>query len=506
MVTTDTKHYKMLIGGEEVDADKVFAIVNPATEEVVATVAHGSVEHADLAVEVARKAYEKGEWRRKSPEERATVIKAMAARMRDRIDEFVKLEALENGAPIRQARAFHIGYAIAHLDYFGELALRYPFEQSGPQIVYPTLANGTIRREPLGVCAGIVPWNFPLLLAVWKLGPALAAGNTCVMRPDEKTPLTLLELAKIGEECGLPPGVLNVVTGLGPEVGARLAAHSDVRKVAFTGSTAVGREVMRLASENVKKITLELGGKGPNIVLDDADVKTAVDGTLFACFMYSGQACESGTRLLLPDSLHDQFVERMIERARTIKIGDPFEPATDLGPVISLKQRERILGYIEVGQKEGATLAFGGSVPRGANFEKGYWVEPTIFTNVRNDMRIAREEIFGPVISVIRYSDVEEAVQIANDTQYGLSAGVWSTDTARALAVANQLEAGTIWINDWHMVSGAYPFGGYKQSGIGRELGLHALDEYTEAKFIHLDLSGRLERRAYGLVLSTPAN
>jgi acyl-CoA reductase-like NAD-dependent aldehyde dehydrogenase len=279
-----------------------------------------------------------------------------------------------------------------------------------------------------------------------------------------------------------------------------------VRKVAFTGSTAVGREVMRAASENVKKITLELGGKGPNIVLDDADVRTAVDGALFACFMYSGQACESGTRLLLPDSLHDQFVERMIERARTIKIGDPFDPATDLGPVISLKQRERILGYIELGQKEGATLAFGGSVPQGATFEKGYWVEPTIFTNVRNDMRIAQEEIFGPVLSVIRYSDVEEAVQIANDTQYGLSAGVWSSDTARALAVANQLEAGTVWINDWHMVSGAYPFGGYKQSGIGRELGPHALDEYTEAKFVHLDLSGRLERRAYGLVLSTPAS
>ncbi len=506
MVTTDRKHYEMLIGGERVDADKVFEIVSPATEETVATVARGSVEHADRAVEAARRAHEKGEWRRKSPEERATVIKAMAARMRERLDEFAKLEALENGVPIRQARAFHIGYSIAHLDYFGELALRYPFEQAGPQLVYPTLANGTIRREPLGVCAGIVPWNFPLLLAVWKLGPALAAGNTCVMRPDEKTPLTLLELARIGEECGLPPGVLNVVTGEGAEVGARLAAHPDVRKVAFTGSTAVGREVMRLASENVKRLTLELGGKGPNVVLDDADVKTAVDGALFACFMYSGQACESGTRLLLPDSLHDQFVERMIERAKTIKIGDPFDAETDLGPVISRKQRERIMGYIELGQKEGATLAFGGSVPRGARFEKGHWVEPTIFTNVRNDMRIAQEEIFGPVISVIRYSDVDEAVRIANDTQYGLSAGVWSSDTARALAVANRLEAGTVWINDWHMVSGAYPFGGYKQSGVGRELGPHALDEYTEAKFVHLDLSGRLERRAYGLVLSTPAS
>src|SRR6266702_8037367 len=290
-----TKHYEMLIGGERVDADEVFEIVSPATEEVVATVARGRIEHADRAVEAARRAHEKGEWRKKSPEERATVIKAMAARMRERLDELAKLETLANGAPIRQTTAFHVGYAIAHIDYFGELALRYPFEQAGPQLVYPTLADGTIRREPLGVCAGIVPWNFPLLLAVWKLGPTLAAGNTCVMRPDEKTPLTLLELARIGEECGLPPGVLNVVTG-DAAVGARLAAHPDVRKIAFTGSTAVGREVMRLASANVKRITLELGGKGPNVVLDDADVQTAVDGALFACFMYSGQACESGTR------------------------------------------------------------------------------------------------------------------------------------------------------------------------------------------------------------------
>ena len=506
MVTTHRKHYEMFIDGEGVDTNEVFEIVSPATEATVATVARGSVEHADRAVEAARRAHETGVWRKKSPQERATVIKAMAARMRERLDEFARLEALENGAPIRQAMAFHIGYSIAHLDYFGELAQRYPFEQAGPQLVSPTLADGTIRHEPLGVCAGIVPWNFPLLLAIWKLGPALAAGNTCVIKPDEKTPLTLLELARIGEECGLPPGVLNIVIGAGTEVGARLAAHPDVRKIAFTGSTEVGREIMRLASRNVKRITLELGGKGPNIVLDDADIPTAVDGALFACFMYSGQACESGTRLLLPDSLHDQFVGRMIERARTIKVGDPLDAATDLGPVVSRKQQERIMGYIELGQKEGATLAFGGSVPRGPRFEKGYWIEPTIFTNVRNDMRIAQEEIFGPVISVIRYSDVDEAVRIANDTEYGLSAGVWSTDTARALGVANQLEAGTVWINDWHMVSGAYPFGGYKQSGVGRELGPHALDEYTEAKFVHLDLSGKLERRAYGLVLSTPAS
>src|SRR5713101_1566592 len=500
------RRYPMLIDGDWVDTEDRFEIRSPATEEVVATVAKGGTEQADRAVLAARAAHEEGRWRRTPPAERAAVLDAIAQRLAERASELATLEVLENGTTLRQAGAFHLGFSIAHLQYFADLARRYDFERPGPLLNVPTLASGIVRREPVGVCAAIVPWNFPLLLAVWKIGPALAAGNTIVVKPDERTPLTLLELAEIAQECGLPPGVLNVVTGEGPVVGARLAAHPDVRKVAFTGSTAVGREVMRLASENVKRLTLELGGKGPNVVLDDADVKTAVDGALFACFMYSGQACESGTRLLLPDSLHDQFVERMIERAKTIKIGDPFDAETDLGPVISRKQRERIMGYIELGQKEGATLAFGGSVPRGARFEKGHWVEPTIFTDVRNDMRIAQEEIFGPVISVIRYSDVDEAVRIANDTQYGLSAGVWRSDTARALEVANQLEAGTVWINDWHMVSGAYPFGGYKQSGVGRELGPHALDEYTEAKFIHLDLSGRLERRAYGLVLSTPAS
>jgi betaine-aldehyde dehydrogenase len=349
-----------------------------------------------------------------------------------------------------------------------------------------------------------VPWNFPLLLAMWKIGPALAAGNTLVVKPDEHTPLTLLEFAKIAQECGLPPGVLNVVPGEGTVVGAELASHPDVRKIAFTGSTAVGREIMRMAAGNVKRITLELGGKGPNVVLDDADLDLAADGTLFGCLMNQGQACESGTRIIVAATIHDKFVERLIERTRTISIGDPLEEATDLGPVISAEARDRILRYIESGQKEGATLAYGGGVPTGPGFERGFWVEPTIFTDVRNDMTIGREEIFGPVLAVIRAESTEAAIRIANDTEYGLSAGVWSTDNQRALEVADQIEAGTVWVNDWHMVNAAYPFGGYKQSGLGRELGPQALDEYTEEKFIHLDLTGRLDRRAYALLLSTP--
>ena len=498
------RRYAMFIDGDWVDADAQFEIRSPATEELVATVAKGGREHADLAIAAAKAAHADGRWRKTAPAERAAVLDAIAGRLTERLNDLAVLEALENGAPVRQAGAFQIGFSIAHLRYFAGQARSYAFERSGPLMTVPTLATGLVRREPIGVCGAIVPWNFPLLLAMWKIGPALAAGNTMVIKPDEHTPLTLLEFARIAQECGLPAGVLNVVPGEGPVVGARLASHPDVRKIAFTGSTAVGREIMRLAAGNIKRITLELGGKGPNLVLDDADLDLAADGTLFACLMNQGQACESGTRAIVASSVHDKFVERLIERTRTITIGDPLEEATDFGPVISAEARDRILRYIESGQKEGATLAFGGGVPAGPAFERGFWVEPTIFTGVTNDMTIAREEIFGPVLSVIRADSTEDAIKIANDTEYGLSAGLWSTDNQRALDVAGQLEAGTVWVNDWHMVNAAYPFGGYKQSGLGRELGPHALDEYTEEKFVHLDLSGRLDRRAYPLLLSTP--
>jgi len=289
-------------------------------------------------------------------------------------------------------------------------------------------------------------------------------------------------------------------------VGARLAEHPDVRKIAFTGSTAVGKAVMRAAADNVKKVTLELGGKGANIVLADADLETAVDGSLFAFLAHSGQGCESGTRLLLPDALHDEFVSRMVARVKTLKIGDPMDDETDLGPVYSAEQRERILGYIESAKADGATLACGGGVPTGPGFEKGFWVEPTIFTDVTPDMRIAREEIFGPVLAVLRYRTVDEAIAIANDTEYGLSAGVWTQNAETAFDVAERLEAGMVWINDWHLAPPEYPFGGVKQSGVGREGGPGALDEYTEQKFISFDMSGGIEGKPYGLLFSTPPN
>src|SRR5216683_2280372 len=436
------RHYSMLIHGDWVDTADRFEIRSPATEEVVATVAKGGTEQADRAVLAARAAHEEGRWRRTPPAERAAVLDAIAQRLAERASELATLEVLENGTTLRQAGAFHLGFSIAHLQYFADLARRYDFERPRPLLNVPTLASGIVPREPVGE---------------------------------------------------------------GPVVGARLAAHPDVRKVAFTGSTAVGREIMRLAAGNVKRLTLELGGKGPNLVLDDADLDLAVDGTLFGGLMNQGQACESGTRIIVASSVHDKFVERLIERARTISIGNPLDLATDFGPVISAEARDRILRYIETGREEGATLAYGGGVPAGPQFERGFWVEPTIFTDVANGMTIAREEIFGPVLAVIRCESTEQAIRIANDTEYGLSAGVWSTDTQLALDVAGQLEAGTVWVNDWHMISAAYPFGGFKQSGLGRELGPHALDEYTEEKFVHIDLSGRLERRAYPLLLGAAA-
>ena len=395
---------------------------------------------------------------------------------------------------------------LAHFSYFADLAETYAWQRPGPIATFPALSQSVIHREPIGVVGAIAPWNFPLLLTLWKVGPALAAGNSVVVKPDEHTPLSILEFARIAERNGLPPGVLNVVPGDGPDAGARLASHPDVGKIAFTGSTAVGREIMRLASETVKHVTLELGGKGPSIVLDDADLDLAVDGVLYGCFVYSGQACESGTRALVPRHLQDEFIDRMIARAKTIVVGPTRDWDTDMGPVIDADQRDRVLGYIDGARAEGATVAFGGTTMAGDGFTKGFWVAPTILTGVRSDMRVAREEIFGPVLSVIAYDTDDEAVAIANDSDYGLAASIWSTDNARALTMAERIEAGSVWINDAHGINCQLPFGGYKLSGLGRELGPDALDAYTEVKTVALDLSGGRPAKPYALLLSHAEN
>jgi acyl-CoA reductase-like NAD-dependent aldehyde dehydrogenase len=492
----------MFIDGRPVEAQEIYELRHPATDDVVATIAKGSIEHLDDAVAAARRSFETGVWADLAPAQRSAIMKRIAERLVAETDELIDLEISCNGATRRQAMGFHVGQAGPHFAYFAELAAAYPFVQQVETAAVPTPSANTLRREPLGVVGAIVPWNFPLVLGIWKIGPALAAGNSVVVKPDEKTPLSLLRLVQIAHEEGVPAGVLNLVTGDGAEVGARLASHPDVAKIAFTGSTAVGREIMKFASGTLKKVSLELGGKGAQIVLPDADLDVVEAGALFACMLYSGQICESGTRLLVHEDMHDDLVERLVARARTLKVGDPADPATDVGPVVSRRQRDRIKSYLEQGKAAGAEAVIGGDIAAVEGLEDGHWIEPTIFINVTNDMSIAREEIFGPVLTVLKYKTVEEAIAIANDSEYGLTGGVWSTDPEAATAVAGKLRAGTVWINNWHMIDVSVPFGGYKQSGVGRELGPHALDEYTEIKHVHLDLTTDVDQHVFGLLLS----
>jgi aldehyde dehydrogenase (NAD+) len=494
-----TDHYPMFINGQWVDVDDVYEIRSPATEELVATVAKGSPADVDAAVAAAAAAFENGTWRRTPPADRAALIRTVAERFGARADELAALQSRENGATIRITAALHVGLSVAQLQYLAAIADGYEWETEGPAIE-PVAADGLVVREPLGVVAAIVPWNIPLLTAVWKIGPALVAGNSVVLKPDEHAPLLLLELAREFDAAGLPPGVLNVVTGDGDPVGAHLAGHPGVRKVAFTGSTAVGKSILRQSADTVRRVTLELGGKGANVILDDADIDMAVDGALFACMANNGEACEAGTRLLIPASRRDEIVNKLVSRARTLRVGDPLDPATNIGPIISASQRDRILDYFRIAGEEGAKVAVGGGVPGGAQFDRGFWIEPTIFVDVTNDMRVAQEEVFGPVLVVLTYDSVDEAVKIANDTNYGLSAGVWGSE-ARAVDVARRLQAGMVWVNNWHVIHPAYPFGGVKESGLGREGGPHCIDEYVEEKFISIDRSGGIETKAFAIVI-----
>lgn len=496
-------HYPLFIDGEWIDTTEQYEIRSPATGELVATVAKGTTAHIDRAVAAAKAAHASGVWRNTAPERRADLLHEVAAQLAARNDELAALQTRENGATIRVTSALHVGLSIGQLQYLADLAKSYEFEKKGPDIG-PLPAEGILRREPLGVVAAIVPWNIPLLTLIWKVAPALATGNTVVLKPDEHAPLLALEVAKAFEAAGLPRGVLNVVVGDGDPVGAHLSGHPDVRKVAFTGSTVVGKSILGQSADTIKRVTLELGGKGPNVILDDADLSVAVDGALYAAMANNGEACEAGTRLLVPNSLADEFLARLTERARTLRLGDPLDPATDVGPVITKDQQRRILAYLEGAKAQGATVVVGGGVPAGPQFATGNWIEPTILTGVTNDMTVAREEVFGPVLVVLTYDTIDEAVALANDTNYGLSAGVWGRDEQRALDVARRLEAGMVYINDWHVINPNYPFGGYKQSGLGREGGPDALDEYTEQKYISVDRSGPIENRAFALVVGTP--
>jgi aldehyde dehydrogenase (NAD+) len=460
-----------------------FASINPATEEPWAQVAAASPADVDRAVAAARRSFDSGGWRQQSREERAQVLAKIASLILERGDEFAQAEVSDAGGTIRKANLADIPATAQTFQYYADLLGQTPDEDVFSE-ESPVPSTNIVRREPIGVCACITPFNFPMAAASWKIAPAIAAGNSIVLKPSPYTPVTTLMLAELCHQAGVPAGVVNVLTGPSPAIGERMVTHPGVDKVAFTGSTTVGRRIMELAAPAVKKLTLELGGKSPNIVLDDANLEGAVRGALFGTFFHAGQVCESGTRLLVHEKIHDAFVERMLQAVREIKVGDPMDFGSTMGPLISEKQLENTIKYVAAGRAAGATLAFGGKRPAGLS--KGYYHEPTIFIGVKNDMPIARDEIFGPVVSVMKFSTDEEALRLANDTIYGLGAAVWSSDLERAKKMAGRIDAGTVWINDYHLINVRFPFGGYKQSGFGRELGPWGLAEFQQLKHIHV--------------------
>ncbi|MEW6440794.1 MAG: aldehyde dehydrogenase family protein [bacterium] len=478
---------------EEGKAGRSFPAVNPATEETLAEVAVAAEEDVDAAVRAARRAFDQGAWPRMDPRERAAFFFELEKRIAEHSSDLSEIETRDAGMVIRVSSGMVLPLVGLFCQRYAEMAQHLVEPESKAQSTFPALSWDYTVREPIGVVACIVPWNFPLFLATWKIIPALIAGNTVVLKPSSAAPLSLLELTRLIDSLGLPKGVFNLITGPGAQTGNLLSEHPMVDKISMTGSTEVGREIMSKAARDLKRVTLELGGKNPAIVLEDANLEMAADGVLYGGLMHQGQVCMSGSRVYVPRSLYADFAGLLVERARTLVLGDPMDGDTDIGPVISSQQRERVLRYIQQGRKEGARLLLGGGPPEGDAFARGFWVEPTLFGDASQDMVISREEIFGPVLCLIPYEEEEEAVNMANDTRYGLTAGIWSADLDRANRIARRLRAGTVFVNDWHTLSPNFPFGGYKQSGIGRESGLEGLYEFTELKTVHINIKTKRE-------------
>ncbi len=478
------REYQHYIDGRFVPSRSggAFDVINPATGETIGRVAEGTADDVDAAVAAARRAFDEGPWKDATAQDRGRILLKLAGIVREHAEELATLETTNNGKPIVEAEG-DIEDVATCFEYYGGLATKI----HGDVLPVPDNALSLALREPIGVAGQIIPWNFPLLMAAWKLAPAICAGCTVVLKPAEQTPLSVLELATHFEEAGLPPGVVNIVNGPGP-TGAALVAHPRVDKIAFTGSVEVGKSIMRSAADTLKKISLELGGKSPNILFADSDFEAGVDGALFGLFVNQGEVCSAGSRILVQRPIYDRFVEAMVAKARTIKVGLPLDRATRMGPLVSREQFDRVRAYQEVGKQE-AKLVFGGGAVTSGALSRGFFVEPTIFTDVDNSARIAREEIFGPVASVIPFEDEADAIRIANDTWSGLAAAVWTRDIFRALRVVKQLRVGIVWVNHMQPTYVEAPWGGYKQSGFGRELGRWGVEEYLQVKQVHINLN-----------------
>ncbi len=477
---------KMLIGGQWVEAasGKTFETYNPSTGEVLARVAEGGAEDINRAVAAARKAFESGPWPKLTPAQRARLLWKLSDLIEQHAEELAQLETLDNGKPIKYSKAADIPLTVEHFRYFAGWATK--LEGNTIPVSIPNMFTYTLR-EPVGVVGQIIPWNFPIQMAAWKLAPALACGNTVILKPAEQTPLSALRLGELILEAGFPEGVVNIVPGFGETAGAALAAHPDVDKVAFTGSTEVGKKILQASVGNLKRVTLELGGKSPNIIFPDADLKYAIRGAITAIFFNQGQVCTAGSRMFVHKSVYEQVVDGLSNMAKGMKIGHGIDPSTDLGPLVSQEQLERVTGYIETGKREGARAATGGARAEGEHL-KGYFVQPTVFDDVKDEMTIAREEIFGPVVVALPFEDIEEVAARANRSIYGLAAGVWTSDVKKVHRMAAALKAGVVWANTYNQFDAAAPFGGYKQSGYGREMGHAVLDAYTQTKTVWVNL------------------
>src|SRR6266700_5214829 len=483
------RKYQLFIAGQWVDAEsgKTFTTPNPSTGEPLAEVAEADAADIDKAVAAARRAFE-GKWSSMSARDRGRLLYKLSQLIEQHAKELAELETLDNGKPIKESLYVDLPQVVENFEYFAGWATKI----EGETIPVPGKMFNYTLRAPVGVCGQIIPWNFPLLMAAWKLAPALAAGNTVVLKPAEQTPVTSLELAKLIQEAGFPEGVVNILPGYGETAGAALASHKGIDKIAFTGSTEVGKLIAKAAAENLTKVSLELGGKAPNVIFADADLDQAVNGAMMGIFFNQGQVCCAGSRLFVEERVKDQFRGSLKEKAEKIKVGDPMAKSNLMGPQVSCEQLDRIKSYVGYARAEGATVLSGGQSPElEGGFKNGYFFQPTIFSEVNNTMRVAQEEIFGPVVSVITFKDEDDLLRQANETIYGLSAGIWTRDITRAHRFAKEIKAGVIWINTFNMFNAASPFGGYKQSGYGREMGKHALELYTQVKSVWVDLSGK---------------